>query len=172
MAVENLQITPIEERDREWVSEITYQRWGAEYVVVHGAVYFPWKLKGFLARNGLDEKLGLITYTLDGSDCEIITLDSFVESQGVGRELLARVIRKAEQVDCSRVYLTTTNDNQRGIAFYRRNGFRLAAVHPGAVERARKLKPSIPMLSPTGIPIRDELEFELLLPGKEKRAQP
>jgi GNAT superfamily N-acetyltransferase len=169
MSPEIYQISSIVSQDQAWVKEITCQRWGAEFVVVHGEIHHPWKLKGFIARNDLEEKLGLITYILDGPDCEIITLDSFVEGQGVGSALLSRVIQEAGRAGCSKVQLTTTNDNQRGIAFYRRKGFQLAAVYPGAVKRARKLKPSIPLLSPTGIPIRDELQFELALKEQKRK---
>jgi hypothetical protein len=38
---------------------------------------------------------------------------------------------------------------------------RLIAVHPGAVDEARRLKPSISVTGEYGIPIQDELEFEL-----------
>jgi hypothetical protein len=37
------------------------------------------------------------------------------------------------------------------------------AIHRDAVMRARKLKPEIPLLGNDGIPIRDEIELELLL---------
>jgi hypothetical protein len=40
---------------------------------------------------------------------------------------------------------------------------RLAAAHPGAVDEARAIKPSIPLIGDHGIPIHDELEFELAL---------
>jgi hypothetical protein len=36
-------------------------------------------------------------------------------------------------------------------------------VHPGALERSRALKPSIPLIGFDGIPLRDEIELELLL---------
>jgi hypothetical protein len=32
-------------------------------------------------------------------------------------------------------------------------------VRPGAVEEARRLKPSIPLLAENGIPIRDEIDL-------------
>jgi len=40
---------------------------------------------------------------------------------------------------------------------------RLTAVHPGAVDDARRIKPTISMIGEHGIPIHDELEFELRL---------
>ena len=66
---------------------------------------------------------------------------------------------------CRRVWLVTSNDNLDAIRFYQRRGLRLVAVHPGAIERAREIKPTIPLVGSYGIPIRDELEFELALHG-------
>lgn len=40
---------------------------------------------------------------------------------------------------------------------------RLVAVHQGAVDAARRLKPAIPLIGKHGIPIHDELELELEL---------
>jgi hypothetical protein len=59
------------------------------------------------------------------------------------------------------LWLVTTNDNTHALRFYHRLGFRLAALHPGAVEAARRLKPEIPLLGLDEIPIRDELELEI-----------
>jgi hypothetical protein len=36
----------------------------------------------------------------------------------------------------------------------------MSALWPGAVDEARKFKPSIPLKGNHGIPIRDELELE------------
>jgi hypothetical protein len=57
----------------------------------------------------------------------------------------------------------TTNDNLDAIRFYQRRGMRLVAVHRGAVDEARRIKPSIPLIGEHGIPIHDELEFEIAL---------
>jgi hypothetical protein len=52
------------------------------------------------------------------------------------------------------------------LRFYQRRGFRLAALHPGAVDDSRtRLKPEIPELGDYGIPIRDELELEQEIGG-------
>jgi hypothetical protein len=51
------------------------------------------------------------------------------------------------------------------IAFYERCRLRLAAVHPGAVDAARAIKPEIPEFAGDSTPISDELEFELGLDG-------
>jgi hypothetical protein len=43
----------------------------------------------------------------------------------------------------------------------RQRGLRLAALYPDAVDEARRLKPEIPRVGESGIPLRDELELEL-----------
>jgi hypothetical protein len=45
----------------------------------------------------------------------------------------------------------------RALRFYQRRGFRLVALHPGALERSRELKPEIPETGLHGIPLSDEL---------------
>jgi ribosomal protein S18 acetylase RimI-like enzyme len=58
------------------------------------------------------------------------------------------------------VRVTTTNDNLNALRFYQRRGFRIMGVHPGAVNEARRLKPSIPAIGAYGIPICDEIDLE------------
>ena len=60
---------------------------------------------------------------------------------------------------------STTNDNLNALRFYQKRGFVLVAVHRNAMEQARKLKPEIPLIGNDGIPLRDEIELEMLLVG-------
>jgi ribosomal protein S18 acetylase RimI-like enzyme len=64
---------------------------------------------------------------------------------------------------CRRLWLTTTNDNIRAIAFYQRVGLTMCALRLGAAQAARELKPSIPIRGDSGIAVEHELDFELLL---------
>jgi hypothetical protein len=41
-----------------------------------------------------------------------------------------------------------------------RRGFRVVALHPGAVDESRKIKQSSSAIREYGIPIRDEIELE------------
>ena len=59
--------------------------------------------------------------------------------------------------------LVTTNDNLAALGFYQRRGCGCGAVHRGAVDEARTLKPEIPLIGENGIPIHDELELELAI---------
>jgi hypothetical protein len=54
----------------------------------------------------------------------------------------------------------TTNDNLDAIGFYQRLGFRIADVRLGAVDRSRRVKPSIPEVGERGIPLHDELVLQ------------
>ena len=58
----------------------------------------------------------------------------------------------------------TTNDNLDALRLYQRRGFHLARLDSGAVDRARDLKPEIPLLGRRGIPMRDELILVRPLP--------
>lgn len=53
--------------------------------------------------------------------------------------------------------------NTRALRFYQRAGFRFRALRVDAVTESRKVKPQIPELGYDDIPIRDELELELLV---------
>jgi len=105
----------------------------------------------------------LVTFQITGDACEIVTLDSLIEDRGIGTGLIEAVSTAASAVGCRRLWLITTNDNLHALGFYQKRGFRLAAVHPGAVDAARKLKPEIPLIGNDGIPIRDEIELEIVL---------
>ena len=65
--------------------------------------------------------------------------------------------------NCTRLKLITTNDNIRGIEFYQKRGFVFANIYINAIENSRRLKPEIPMYADNGLPIRDEIEFEIKL---------
>ncbi len=146
--------------DRGWIAEFLRRRWGSERVAVHGTLFEPLELPGFVAE--LDgEAVGLATYAIDGDACEIVTIDAVREGIGVGTALVDAVATAARAAGCARLRLITTNDNAHAQGWYARRGFRLVAVHAGAVDRARaELKPEIPLTDDRGEPIRDELEFE------------
>lgn len=71
--------------------------------------------------------------------------------------------RQAVSENCFRLWLITTNDNLAAIGYYQKRGFSLVAVHRNALEEARKIKPTIPLIGIDGIPLRDEIELEILL---------
>lgn len=155
-------IQPITEQEHAWVRQFAIAHWDANIVIGHGVTYELDKQPGFIAtKNG--ERVGLITYHTQGLECEIVSLNSLHESEGIGTELIETVKQVALQAGCTRLWLITTNDNLHALRFYQKRGFMLVAVHRNAVEQARKLKPEIPLYGNDGIPIRDEIELEMLL---------
>jgi GNAT superfamily N-acetyltransferase len=105
---------------------------------------------------------GVLTYVIDAAACEVLTLHAQRRFGGAGSALIAAVRRVARDAGCTRLWLVTTNDNVDALRFYQRRGFRLAALHAGAVDDSRaRLKPEIPATGDHGIPLRDELELEL-----------
>lgn len=138
------------------------ENWGDEFVVAHGVIYYPNTLDGFIALDG-DEWVGEITYTLSENECEIVSLDSTREGMGVGTMLIQKVMEEAREKGCRRIFLITTNDNLNALGFYQKRGFELVAVHRGAINESRKIKPAIPLIGADNIPLRDEIELEMLL---------
>lgn len=138
------------------------EHWGGEVMIIHGEVYRPDQLDGFVVEEG-DEWTGLITFICKDGELEVTSLDSLREGQGLGSKLLNWVIETARRQKCKRVILVTTNDNLNAIGFYQKRGFQMAAIHRGAVDEARKIKPGIPKIGANGIPIRDEIELEMVL---------
>jgi ribosomal protein S18 acetylase RimI-like enzyme len=152
--------------DRAWIERFLSRSWGSATIVSRGIAHDGSRLPAMLAVHG-DDIVGLATFHIAGEACELVSLDALRHGQGIGSALLARVGEEARVRGCRRLWLITTNDNLNAIGFYQRRGMRLVAVHPGAVDEARRLKPSIPLVGEHGgaggIPIHDELEFELEL---------
>ena len=158
------EIRALNDGDREWVARLLTEHWASPRIVSRGRVCDGDRLPGFAAvRDG--RPIGLATYRIDGGDCEIVTLNSLAERQGVGSALIDAVKDAARQAGCRRLWLITTNDNVSALRFYQKRGFVLVAVHRGALEEARRrLKPEIPLVGLDGIPLRDEIELEMVLP--------
>ena len=155
-------IRPINASDKEWILRFMITQWGAETVIVHDTIYRPAELPGFVAiqKNGM---VGLVTYHLDGKECEIVTIDSLRPSMGIGTALIETVKQVALETGCRRLWLITTNDNLHALGFYQKRGFALVAVNRNAVDKARKQKPEIPFIGANSIPLRDEIELEMML---------
>ena len=131
-------------------------------MVTRGNIYRPEQLDGFVVEEGR-EWTGLITFLVKDNEMEITSLDSLREGQGLGTKLIDWVVEEARKQKCKRVFLITTNDNIYALGFYQRRGFELAAIHRGAVNESRKIKPSIPLMGINNIPLRDEIEMEIRL---------
>ena len=153
-----MRIRPKSEGDRPWIDSILASRWGGPLVVVRGAAIDARLLPALIA----GERDGLATYReKERHLAELITLDALRPCQGIGTALLNAVAVQMRARGASVLQVTTTNDNLDALRFYQRRGFRLVRVRPGAVDEARRLKPTIPVTGAYGIALRDELDLEL-----------
>jgi len=159
----------LQDADRAWVEEVLVARWGAASIVTRGQLFDAARLPGFVAEVD-GERVGLVTFRESDRQIEVVTLDALRPSVGVGTGLLAAVEELARGRHCHRVTLVTTNDNGAALRFYQRRGFRLVAVHVGAVDRARALKPGIPEVGLDGIALHDEIELARELTGEGNAA--
>jgi N-acetylglutamate synthase-like GNAT family acetyltransferase len=150
-------------QDQEDVALFIRNHWTAEFVVVHDTIYYPHKLPGFVSLM-TGQIVGLVTYHVQNNECEIVTLNSDCPQKGLGTLLIEAVKNKAIAADCKRLWLVTTNDNLNALRFYQKRGFVLVTIHQNAIARVRKIKPQIPLLGEQDIPIRDEIELEMMLP--------
>jgi GNAT superfamily N-acetyltransferase len=167
----NSSIRLFQANDRNRVREFIMQRWGAAIVVAHQVVYRPHELPGFAAWRG-DEIVGLVTLHVAENACEIVTIDSTWPGKGIGTALVEAAKTFARQAGCTRLWLITTNDNLSALRFYQKRGFVLVAVHRDALEKSRQLKPQIPLIGKDGIPLRDEIELEMVLAGEGSSRSP
>ncbi len=172
---DDVMVRPALAGDRDWISSTLVDRWGSTTVVSRGQRWDAAMLDGIVAVDAIDggepARIGLLTYRVDAKGLEVVTLDSLRVRAGVGAALLESAAQIARDAGATRLWLITTNDNLRAIRFYQRRGLRIVAVHRGAIDQARLIKPSIPRASDDGIELHDELELELLL-GQSDLDQP
>lgn len=156
-------VRPLAAADQPWKLATLELGWGATSVARLGELVEAAPLPGFVAVDG-DLRVGLLTYVEHSDGIEVATIQSLTPGRGVGRALMDAIFERAVAEDASRLWLITTNDNVRAIAFYRRWGLDLVRVIRDGVEASRRVKPSIPHIGSTGVPIRHELEFQRAVP--------
>jgi ribosomal protein S18 acetylase RimI-like enzyme len=151
--------------DRDWIIEVLLENWASNIIVTRGITYEADNLPSIIVElDGI--RVGLLTYKIKNGELEIITMNATEKGKGIGSALLNEVERITRQEDCKRIWLITTNDNIDALRFYQRRGFEIVSIHRYAIEESRKLKPQLPFVGKYGIPIRDEIELELILRDK------
>lgn len=151
-------------QNRRRINEFIAGRWFSTDMIVRGERIDLSRADGIAAfENG--RILGVLTYIIRGETCEITSLDSLAEGRGIGTALLWKAARAAKENGCKKVLAVTTNDNTDAMRFYQKRGFDLAGFRHNALDVSRKMKPEIPLTGNGGIPLKHELEFELMLDG-------
>ncbi|WP_409369588.1 GNAT family N-acetyltransferase [Lysinibacillus sp. 38-6] len=155
-----MSVIPISQVSQNEVIAFFQAHWGTTEMVISSGIYDCSQLQGFAYVNASQTIIGLITYVIRGDECELISLDSTEEGKGIGTLLVQAVEEHAWQHACTVVSLITTNDNLHALKFYQKRGYTLVEILQNAVERARALKPEIPLIGYDGIPIRDEIKLQ------------
>ncbi|MGE5826853.1 MAG: GNAT family N-acetyltransferase [Micromonosporaceae bacterium] len=146
--------------DAEAVAAIHEVAWGGPLVAGHGTLFDLTTLPTLVALDAADRIVGALAFRLDADGLEVVSIAAHPARTGAGTALLAAAAEQARR-QRQRLWLVTTNDNLDALRFYQRRGLRIVRVDPGAVDRARQLKPGIPLIGAYGIPIHDELHLEL-----------
>ena len=152
----------IDPASRERINALIVRQWYTMQMVVHGESIDLGSADGYYACEG-DEIVGLITYRTAGNEMEILSLDSFQEGRGIGTGLLETVVAEARETGIRRIMLVTTNDNLAALRFYQKRGFDMCRFCRNALDQARNIKPEIPLTGMDGIPLKHEIELEMVL---------
>ena len=151
--------------DQAWVESVLRRCWGGSDIVVRGCVYKAADLPALIA--GTQDGLCTFAIESDGMSAELVTINALVPAKGIGTALIGALISHLAANGVRSLRVSTTNDNVNALGFYQRRGFRIVAVLPGAVDQARKIKPSIPLVGYRGIEIHDALVLALTIPKSQ-----
>lgn len=157
-----MRIEKIDNLNRRLIDEFILKHWYTTKMIVRGKEIDMTDTEGFYVVE-CDEIVALITYIIYEDSMEIMSLDSLNENNGIGTLLLEQVVEEAKKSGCKKIVLITTNDNINAIRFYQKRGFDMANLFRNAMEVSRRMKPEIPLIGDNSIPLRHEIEFEMVL---------
>ncbi|HET6745084.1 MAG TPA: GNAT family N-acetyltransferase [Candidatus Limnocylindria bacterium] len=157
--------------DHDWARGVITRLQGSPQVARLGQLIDPLAIEGLLAEAD-GQPVGLASVHETDKGLEVVLLIAEPPGIGAGTALLETARQVASASGHHRLWLVTTNDNLPAIHFYLRRGLRVAAVHEGAVNADRALKPEIPEVnSVNGLPIRDLIELELTGDALDRRLE-
>ena len=155
-----LTIRPATPDDRTRIGELADYFWDEVEVECFDRSYRVDELPAYVAC-GEEEAVGVVCYVREGDAFNLVMLNVLPEWQGRGaaRGLIAAVIEEAQAEGADRIIVATTNDDLPVLGLYQRLGFTITRVlvgklveHHGGIE-----------MGFDAIPIRDEIQLELLL---------
>jgi GNAT superfamily N-acetyltransferase len=154
------EIRPI--TDRVFLEELLRLRWSGGALMLRGRIVHPKDVEALAAYH--DGRLaGVATWLLEGPVMYLATLNNISDQRGVGIALLDAMTVLGREKGSALLRVIVTNDNLNALGFYQRRGFRIIGVYPGAIDTIRTMLPSVPIVGANRIPIRDEIELEMVL---------
>lgn len=157
-----MELQRVSDQNRERINAFIQKQWFTTEMILRGQAVDMTQAEGFFAEEK-GEITGLITYEVSDQILEILSLNSLRPDRGLGTALIERVVQTAREMGCRKIVVITTNDNLHALGFYQRRGFDMARLFRGALEVSRRLKPEIPLIGENNIPLRHEIELELVL---------
>ena len=154
------EIRQVDDSIRKKIKTIIEGTWGSSLIAVNGKLWDSRTMPGYAAISE-HEPLGYLLYEFHDGLCEIMVLESVAQNIGIASALIEQVKQAAKSAGVKKVIVQTSNDNIHAIRFYQRRGFTIREIRLCALDAARLLKPSIPLSGEDGIPLRDEIEFEI-----------
>lgn len=145
--------------DPTTITALWTERWGLPVITSRGA-YQPDRVSGLVAHTEAGQLAGLVTWAVDRTEAEIVTIDAVRPGHGCGGTLLEAAEAALAEGGVDRLTVETTNDNLAALGFYVRHGYRLVALHLDAMDAVRARKPQVPLVGLDGIPLRDVLVLE------------
>jgi GNAT superfamily N-acetyltransferase len=162
------EISKGDDATRAKIQAVHEERWVSPLMALNGKLWDSRTMPGFAAVSD-DEVLGYLLYEFHDGMCEIMVLESFAQNIGIATTLIEQVKQAAKSNGISKIIVQTTNDNTHAFRFYQRRGFTIREVRLGALDEARRLIASIPLIGDENIPligdedipVRDEIELEI-----------
>jgi ribosomal protein S18 acetylase RimI-like enzyme len=151
-------VRPLHEDEHGWMRRTVRERWPQGLLVGRGRVHQASELSALIAVEDC-ERVGLLTYVIDGEVAELVTLDALRPGLGVGAMLIEELADLASRTGARRLVAMLTNDNVRGLRYYQRRGFRMNELRADAMDELRARRPWIPRSGQEDIPVRDEIEL-------------
>ena len=147
--------------DRAWARDLL-DLTGHRYRAIRGELVETSELAGLvLVENSFPT--GLLTIREHHEELELATMVSEHHDEDILARLLAAALANIGP-DCRRVWSVCYNAEFRTQQVLQRGGLRLCAVRPGALDRLRRhVGPETLRDEINSVPLRDELEFELLV---------
>lgn len=154
------EIRPYSTEDFAWAVELL-EATGGRHRVRRGRVVDLAVLPGLVATR-FDQPASLLTLTRHLDELEVSVLAAAPFDDALAAMLLSAA-RSYASGSCKRIWSICSNAEFDVQRLFQQNGFRLCATRPGAVEAVRR-RVAAPLLSDLGgVPVRDEVEFDLLI---------
>jgi ribosomal protein S18 acetylase RimI-like enzyme len=137
-----VQVRDVADRDRPWLRELVASMWGLPVITSVRAYEDPQRLNGMIAEVD-GEPVGAVTFHVDGPEWEVVTVNAVRSGVGAGRAMLEAVRGRAQAAGASRVWLVTTDTNDRAVGFYEHLGMRRVRLHRRFIDVVRAAKPDV-----------------------------